>query len=168
MCATTISLLSQESAEAGGSGINALSKHSVIFPCAFPVGLPCSIREKLLRRYREELRKRLITMLELESKLSGSSQQNDILSLDGKPEDTAEEGELALLSMLKTGWAALSLDQRRGRWGEARENLAHAHLLAWWAEMGEDTKVGLAPPPGEEAEETEKSKMMEGIVSPAK
>lgn len=97
-------------------------------------------------------------MLQLDSKLSGRSPQSDILSLDGKSEDTPGEDELAFLGLLKAGWARLSQDERRERWEAAREKLPRAHLLAWWAKMSEDTKVGLVPPL--EHEEMAKPDMM--------
>lgn len=66
MCANIISLLSDEAAGTGTPSIDAVSNHSVTIPCALPIGLPYSIREKLLFQYRNELRRRLFGLQALE------------------------------------------------------------------------------------------------------
>lgn len=147
VCANTISLLSIEAADAGGPYIHALSKHSITFPCAFPIGLPRSVRGKLLELYRRELRERLTDLLALERKLSGRSTQSATLSLDGDAEAAAAEREnWALLRMYQSGWAELQPEERRERWAEATADLEMEQLVAWWAEMEMETKLGLVPP----------------------
>lgn len=75
VCADTISLLSAEADAADSRPILALSRHSITFPCAFPVGLPREIREKMLIRYREELRQSLTGLRTPEQQRSGLSAQ---------------------------------------------------------------------------------------------
>lgn len=127
-------------------GIHSLSKHSITFPCALPVGLPSSIRQKLLDKYRRELRGRLMELQDQRRSLSARSSQSAVLSHDGDSElkPTAEQKEL--LSMYKAGWATLDMNERQDRWMEAVTGLANEQSMQWWDEMSEDTKVGLLPP----------------------
>ncbi|KAL0630892.1 hypothetical protein Q9L58_010256 [Maublancomyces gigas] len=81
VCASTISLLSAE-AKTTGHLIHALSKHSRIVPCAFPIGLPRSIRANLLAQYRGELRRRLLALVETDRRSSLLSAQSNAVSVD--------------------------------------------------------------------------------------
>lgn len=147
ICATIISLLSEEDKEAGGNGMHALSNHTVTFPCALPVGLPKSIHHKLLSKYRSQLRVRLTELLNQKRSLSARSTQSAALSHDGDDSEgkpTADQKQL--LRIYKTGWAVLDHAERCERWGEARRGLAVGLLMTWWEEMSEDVKIGLVPP----------------------
>lgn len=64
------------------------------------MGLPRSVREKLLAQYRDELRHRLLALQELKARLSGRSGQSATLSLDGGLESAAAASERRL--MLRT------------------------------------------------------------------
>lgn len=141
VCATIISLLSEEDIEAGGRGIHSLSKHSVTFPCALPVGLPNSIRHKLLKKYRNELRVRLTELLDQKRSSSAKSTQSAAL-----PEAKLTAEQKQLLRIYKTGWAVLDHAERHERWGEARLGLVIGQLVTWWEELSEEMKVGLLPP----------------------
>lgn len=131
-------------------GIHSLSKHSITFPCALPVGLPSSIRHKLLDKYRHELRGRLTTLLNQKRGLSARSSQSNALSHDGDGDGDSEikptTNQKVLLRMLKGGWSALDHAARDERWQTAADGLTFEQLITWWGEMNEDMKIGLLPP----------------------
>lgn len=131
--------------EAGGRGIHALSKHSVTFPCALPVGLPSSVRQKLLNKYRRELRSRLTPLLN-QKRPSAESGQSDTLSQDGDADIKPASEQDRYLRVYNSGWDGLDQAARKDRWQEAGKELSVEQLQAWWAEMDEDMKVGLLAP----------------------
>lgn len=142
-----ISLLSTEGLSHGGRYIHALSKHSVIFPCALPVGLPRSIREKLLPIYRDKLREELQLFLSLQPKSSGRSQQSEPFSQDGEEsEDRAARDQQELRQLYADGWEKLNAEQRRVKWNRGRAALVPEEQVKWWEEMPDELKVGLTPP----------------------
>lgn len=124
--------------------MHALSKRSVIVPCALPAGLPKTIRHRLLSKYRNQLRVRLTELMNQSRSLST---QSAALSHDGDESEGKPTGEQKqLLRIYRAGWAVLDQAERRERWGEARQGLAVGQLMTWWEEMSEDVKSGLVPP----------------------
>lgn len=132
--------------EAGGRGIHALSKHSATFPCALPVGLPTSVRQKLLHKYRRELRSHLTALLNQKRSVSAGSGQSDTSSQDGDADIKSDSEQDRYLRVYKSGWDELDQAARKDRWQEAGKELSVEQLQAWWAEMDEDMKVGLLAP----------------------
>lgn len=131
----------------GGIGIHhSLSKHSITFPCALPVGLPSSIRHKLLDKYRHELQGRLIALLNQKRSLSARSSQSAALSHDTDAEIKLTADQKELLRGYQSGWGTMDKAARQERWGEAVQSLAVEQLAKWWGEMSEDMKIGLLPP----------------------
>lgn len=126
----------------GDDFIHALSTHSIVVPCAFPIGLPRSIRESLLQQYRGELRTRLLRLVQR----NRWAQSDALLVRDDC--QIVTDSKRWLLRMYKSGWEALDLEQRKERWEGARRGLPHELLEGWWASMEENMKVGLAPPGG--------------------
>lgn len=136
--------------EAGRTGIHALSNHSIIFPCALPVGLPSSIRRKLLDKYRHELRGRLDALPKEKQRSSSAksaeSTQSATLSLDGDSEVKPTKNQIRVLRIYQLKWPELNDEERQEEWETASQELTVGQLKAWWAEMSEEMKKGLSPP----------------------
>lgn len=145
VCATTVSLLSAEAKNTSGSSIHALSKHSIIYPCALPIGLPRSIREKLLVHYRGELRVRLAPLVDKNRRESSTSVQSNALSVDKQKQNTSKAKQM-LMRQYQNNWENLGPVERIERWQKARNNLSPEMLEGWWFSMGPDQRVGLVPP----------------------
>lgn len=87
VCATLISYLSHER---GAPILNTLTKHPFIFPTALPVGLPESIRHRLIVLYKARLRVELDTLVITARSLSGLSLQSEPLSVASDDGDEAK------------------------------------------------------------------------------
>lgn len=131
---------------AGGTGLHALSKDSITFPCALPVGLPSSIRRTLLDKYLLELRERLTALTQTKRSCSSKSAQSATLSHDGDSEVGPTAHQRRLLEGNKSVWAELGDEVRRKKWDRVGAGLTPEQLMSWWAEMSEELKVGLTPP----------------------
>lgn len=147
VCASTISLLSAE-AETTGHLIHALSKHSRIVPCAFPIGLPRSIRAGLLAQYRGELRRRLWALVETGRKSSSLSAPSNAVSVDRRRDQERFLDNQRMLRVYQAGWETLDQEVRNERWEAARKYMPLDVLEGWWANMGKDQSMGLVPPAG--------------------
>lgn len=142
-----ISLLSTEGLGTGGRYIHSPSKHSVIFPCALPIGLPRSIRDKLLPLYRTKLKDSLLLLISLQAIKSGRSTQSETFSQDGEEsEERTSENQEELRKLYACGWEELDAEQRRAKWDRGRGSLAPVQQLLWWYDMPDKLKVGLTPP----------------------
>lgn len=95
VCAATIALLTTPNDR---PQLQALSKHSIIFPCAFPPGLPRDVRVALLDRYRTRLKRRLLTLLKSKkghvSDGSGQSEPSSLHAIQQDNEGTRAERAL--------------------------------------------------------------------------
>lgn len=142
-----ISLLSTEGLGTGGRYIHALSTHSVISPCALPIGLPRSIRDKLLPLYRIKLKDSLLLLVSMQAIKSGRSAQIERFSQDGgESEERTLEIQEELRKLYASGWEELDAEQRRAKWDRGRCSLAPAQQILWWDDMPDKLKVGLTPP----------------------
>lgn len=120
VCATLIASLSRET---GGPILNTLTKHPFIFPTALPVGLPESVRRRLLNQYRERLRQELDTIVVRARKSSSLSVQSEPLSV-GSDEGEAEEDEPTLQDSSRlwlVDWFKEPEPDRRKMWQELQE-----------------------------------------------
>ncbi|KAL0634869.1 hypothetical protein Q9L58_006229 [Maublancomyces gigas] len=77
ICATLIAALSRED---GAPELHTLTKHTHIFPTAFPYGLPERIRHQLLVEYKDRLRSALHGLVAKHRTASGMSLQSEALS----------------------------------------------------------------------------------------
>lgn len=77
ICATLIAALSRE---AGAPRLHTLTKHTHIFPTAFPCGLPERIRHQLLVEFKNRLRIALHALDAKDRMASGMSPQSEALS----------------------------------------------------------------------------------------
>lgn len=119
----------------------------MIFPCAFPMGLPRSIREGLLTHYRGELVDRLLALLKTDRRESSTSVQSKALSSDRKRQNTAKAKNW-LMRQYQNNWESLDLEERTTRWERARKELPVEMFEGWWLSMGAEQRVGLVPPGG--------------------
>ncbi|KAL0635186.1 hypothetical protein Q9L58_005911, partial [Maublancomyces gigas] len=122
VCAATISFLSAEAEAISDDSIHALSKHSIIFPCAFPIGLPPSIREKLLERYRLELHLRLVALVKTDRRSSSKSAQSATSSDVGSGNNKLVSKK-RMLRRYQYKWGNLDVRGRKACWAEARLRL---------------------------------------------
>lgn len=114
--------------QAGGIGIHSLSKHSITFPYALPVGLPSPIRSKLPDKYRHEPRGHLTALVNQKRSSPASPTQSVALSLDGDSEIKPTADQKQLLGTYRSGWAPLDLAALQERWEEAGHGLAVEQL----------------------------------------
>lgn len=123
VCATLIATLSRES---GVPILNTLTKHPFIFPTAFPVGLPGSVRRRLLDLYRERLRQELDTLVDKARKSSSHPLQSQPLSVESNKDNEGsvqEEGSAlensARLWLIR--WFEVPEGDRRKKWQRLQE-----------------------------------------------
>lgn len=144
MCATIISYLQPDH----GPPLQALSKHSIVFPCALPIGLPREVRKRLLATYRADLKTRLRALKRRsQSSESSSSQQSEPLSdheNDKEQLPNREEIEAALEIM--EDWEEMPIEMVSTKWEEVKAKLLPAVADACWQNMREDYKLVLTPP----------------------
>lgn len=117
ICATLIAALSRE---AGAPVLHTLTKHTYIFPTAFPCGLPQRIRQQLLAQTKERLRKALHALIAEVRTSSGLSLQSQPLSA-GSGDEVDPSSKLAELKHENTvrwvkGWLRETEPRRMQRW----------------------------------------------------
>lgn len=117
VCPTLIASLSREN---GRPILTTRTKHPFILPTAFPVGLPESVRRRLLDLYRERLRQELDTLVATARKSSCLSLQSQPLlvgSNEGNEEMQEEDSTLQNSSRLwLVRWFEEPEGDRRRKW----------------------------------------------------
>lgn len=128
ICANLIAYLSQEE---GAPILHTLTKHSYIFPTAFPCGLPKSIRHKLILEYKQRLFAALNDLVSAARTSSGLSLQSQAASIDSGDEgDEALKLEEAIDDNTKrwvTAWIQEPEPQRSDTW----ERLEASNPVEW-------------------------------------
>lgn len=144
MCATIISYLQPEH----GPPLQALSKHSIIFPCALPIGLPQQVRDRLLKTYRGDLQARLRALVRRsQSSDTASSRQSQPLSDHDQNEAQSPHWEHkdAALQIIE------DMEEMSGRdviveWENVKTVLSRVVVDACWWYMRDELKAVLTPP----------------------
>lgn len=131
-----------------GTPLQALSKHSIVFPCALPIGLPQQVRTRLLETYRTDLKNRLRKMVERgQSSDTSSSSQSEPLSDHGKNEQqSADLPEKDDALQVMQDWEDMSMESVSAEWEEVKARLSGAVIDGCWYYMRDKYKSFLAPP----------------------
>lgn len=120
VCATLIAALSRE---AGAPALHTLTKHTHIFPTAFPCGLPERIRQQLLGEYKVRLRKALYSLIDEDRTASGLSLQSEALSAgsgdEADPTSKLEEAKRGNTVRWVKNWLLLPEPKRMEKWLKA-------------------------------------------------
>lgn len=117
VCATLIAALSRE---AGAPVLQSLTKHTHIFPTAFPCGLPKNIRHQLIVDFKGRLRNALYSLIDKPRTSSGLSLQSQGLSANsGDEADSSsqlEEAKHENTIRWVDGWLHAPEPRRMERW----------------------------------------------------
>lgn len=144
VCACIISYLEPDD----GPPLQALSTHSVVFPCALPIGLPHPVRQRLLITYRSHLKARLRALMGPDTAApSSASIQSQPLSdhSTNAAQSPYYEHKKVALSIMQD-WEELSTENVITEWGSIRTELSRAVVEACWWWMRDDYKSVLTPP----------------------
>lgn len=122
ICATLIDALSRET---DAPVLHTLTKHTHIFPTAFPCGLPERIRRQLLDTYKGRLRSAFHALIAADRTSSGLSLQSQALSAgsgdEADPASKLEEAKRENIVRWVKGWLREPEPRRMERWSKLRQ-----------------------------------------------